>query len=248
MQEDQNGNEAQKYKDEIQKHINELDYIRGFIRLFTDNTIENLSDTSDTVRITNLEIRGDSEKYIVARFADGSVRRWDELPAGYERIYNLVFDLAYRSFILNGTDSEPVGVVFIDEMDLHLHPSLEQDVLLRFKHAFPHMQLIATTHSPLVLSNFKQDSENIVIKLSYSDGKYQQMRMSNFYGMDYEMTLSAVMETEPRNSYMKFLQEKYKRLISRGKEDKANEILDEISRLMPGSSIDEIKAELNDLV
>ena len=47
---------------------------------------------------------------------------------------------------------------------------------------------------------------------------------------------------------MQFLQEKYKRLISRGKEDKANEILDEISRLMPGSSIDEIKAELNDLV
>ena len=87
-----------------------------------------------------------------------------------------------------------------------------------------------------------------MIKLSYSDGKYQQMRMSNFYGMDYDMTLSAVMETEPRNNYMQFLQEKYKRLISRGKEDKANEILDEISRLMPGSSIDEIKAELNDLV
>ena len=248
MQEDQNSDEAQKYKDDIQKHIDEIDFIRGFIRRFTDNTIDKISDTSDTVRITNLEIRGDSEKYIVARFADGSVRRWDELPAGYERIYNLVFDLAYRSFILNGTDSEPVGVVFIDEMDLHLHPSLEQDVLLRFKHAFPHMQLIATTHSPLVLSNFKQDSENIVIKLSYSDGKYQQMRMSNFYGMDYDMTLSAVMETEPRNNYMQFLQEKYKRLISRGKEDKANEILDEISRLMPGSSIDEIKAELNDLV
>ena len=247
MQEDQNSNEAKKYKDEIQKHIDELDYIRGFIRRFTDSTIDKLSDTSDTVRITNLEIRGDSEKYIVARFADGSVRRWDELPAGYERIYNLVFDLAYRSFILNGTKSEPVGVVFIDEMDLHLHPSLELDVLLRFKHAFPNVQLIATTHSPLVLSNFEQDDKNIVIKLLYSEGKYQQIRMSNLYGMDYDMTLSAVMETEPRNNYIRFLQEKYKRLISRGKEEKASEILEEICRLMPGTSIDVIKTELNDL-
>ena len=133
-------------------------------------------------------------------------------------------------------------------MDLHLHPSLEQDVLIRFKHAFPNVQLIATTHSPLVLSNFEQDDKNIVIKLLYSEGKYQQTRMSNFYGMDYDMTLSAVMETEPRNNYMQFLQEKYKRLIRRGKEEKASEILEEMRRLRPGTSIDVIKAELNDLV
>lgn len=35
--------------------------------------------------------------------------------------------MAYRAYILNG-DKEPTGIVVIDEIDLHLHPSLEQEV------------------------------------------------------------------------------------------------------------------------
>ena len=58
------------------------------------------------------------------------------LPAGYRRLYYMVMDIAYRAHILNrGTDMENTndspGIVIIDEIDLHLHPSLQRSVLER---------------------------------------------------------------------------------------------------------------------
>ena len=62
---------------------------------------------------------------------------FDNLPAGYKRLYPLLFDLAYRLYILRKTNEEdPKGIAIIDEIDLHLHPSLEQEVLARLKKHF----------------------------------------------------------------------------------------------------------------
>ncbi len=42
------------------------------------------------------------------------------------------------------------GVVLIDEIDAHLHPSWQVDVGFWFTRYFPQLQFIVTTHSPLV--------------------------------------------------------------------------------------------------
>jgi hypothetical protein len=42
------------------------------------------------------------------------------------------------------------GVVLIDEVDAHLHPTWQRKVGLWFREHFPKMQFIVTTHSPLV--------------------------------------------------------------------------------------------------
>jgi hypothetical protein len=42
------------------------------------------------------------------------------------------------------------GVVLIDEVDAHLHPTWQRRVGLWFRTHFPKMQFIVTTHSPLV--------------------------------------------------------------------------------------------------
>lgn len=42
------------------------------------------------------------------------------------------------------------GIVLIDEIDQHLHPSMQAEVLPRIAEVFPEIQLFATTHSPLV--------------------------------------------------------------------------------------------------
>ena len=44
----------------------------------------------------------------------------------------------------------PAGVVMIDEIDAHLHPTWQRRVGLWFRKRFPNMQFIVTTHSPLV--------------------------------------------------------------------------------------------------
>ena len=45
------------------------------------------------------------------------------------------------------------GIVLIDEIDAHLHVSLQRRILSFFTHAFPCIQFIVTTHSPFVVQS-----------------------------------------------------------------------------------------------
>ena len=49
------------------------------------------------------------------------------------------------------------GIVLIDEIDLHLHPRWQRGLIRTLKAAFPRVQFVATTHSPLVLSGLDRD-------------------------------------------------------------------------------------------
>ena len=44
------------------------------------------------------------------------------------------------------------GIVMVDEIEQHLHPKWQRNILRLLTEAFPHVQFIATTHSPLVAS------------------------------------------------------------------------------------------------
>jgi hypothetical protein len=45
------------------------------------------------------------------------------------------------------------GVVVIDEVDAHLHPSWQKDIGPWFTRCFPKVQFIVTTHSPIICRN-----------------------------------------------------------------------------------------------
>lgn len=130
--------------------------------------------------------------------ASGKKYPFRKLPAGYKRLFYLILDLAYRSYILNG-NTDARGVVIIDEIDLHLHPTLEQSVLSRLTRTFPNTQFIVSTHSPLVITN-----------LSLEDGKNRIYRLNpvgtpptvihDVYGLDYNSGLEDVMGVDARNS------------------------------------------------
>ncbi len=67
-------------------------------------------------------------------------------------------DLAWRAVMLNphhGKDAPALarGVVLIDELDLHLHPGWQREILGDLRRAFPNIQFIITTHSPQVLGS-----------------------------------------------------------------------------------------------
>ena len=49
------------------------------------------------------------------------------------------------------------GVVLIDEIELHMHPSWQRNVLKQLRETFPNIQFIITTHSPIVLSEVNDD-------------------------------------------------------------------------------------------
>lgn len=237
--------EAKACQKDIDRYASEINFILKYIKKFTSNVDLNVSDTTNALQITDIIVDGVDEYYLVAYFADGSRRRWDELPAGYERLYNIVFDIAYRSYILNGSAYEPQGVVLVDEIDLHLHPSMEQDVLQRLTSTFEHVQFIVSTHSPLVISNTQLDDSGEILLLRYEDGVYDHTVVSNQYGMDYDLVLSAVMKTEPRNAKLEQLKGKYLRLMRRSKTVLAEETLEAIKSLVVSEKrYDQIVEEL----
>ena len=81
-----------------------------------------------------------------------------QLSDGLRNSLALVADIAFRAVQLNphlGAQAARLaeGIVLIDEVDMHLHPSWQQQILQLLREAFPQLQFIVTTHSPQVLTS-----------------------------------------------------------------------------------------------
>lgn len=134
---------------------------------------------------------------------DGQNPPFEKLPAGYKRIFYMALDIAYRSYILNGTtDSE--GIVVIDEIDLHLHPALEQVILQCFQETFPNIQFIVSTHSPLVLTGVETEGKpNVILHMASDDTKPEVTH--DIYGIDYNTGIEDVMGVESKNVELDYM-------------------------------------------
>lgn len=53
--------------------------------------------------------------------------------------------------------SEMSGLVLVDELDLHLHPSWQVGLIPALKQTFPKLQFVVTTHSPMLLAGLEAD-------------------------------------------------------------------------------------------
>ncbi len=82
-----------------------------------------------------------------------------QLSAGYQSLIWTVLDIAYRMAVLNPYKLEKIaetkGVVLIDELDMHLHPRWQWNVIGALQHTFPNIQFIAATHAPVLFASNK---------------------------------------------------------------------------------------------
>jgi len=119
---------------------------------------------------------------------------FQELSAGYRAIFDVYADLLMRTEYFSVSPLELDGVVFIDEIDSHLHISLQRLILPFFTEAFPKVQFIVTTHSPFVLMSTK---DTIVFDLakempySISQVKSQNEILSEYLGVPTAMPVWA---------------------------------------------------------
>lgn len=84
------------------------------------------------------------------------------LSDGYRGYVGMVGDLLYHLHMIDPDKPlrEAKGIVLIDDLDLHLHPKWQLEVVQRLATTFPHIQFFATSHSPLVAGTLRP--ENIV--------------------------------------------------------------------------------------
>ncbi len=135
---------------------------------------------------------------------DGRQATSTTLSDGLHRLVNIVVDLAFRCTILNkgiyGDEacSRTNGTVLIDEIDLHLHPSLQKLVIQGLTLAFPNLQFILTTHAPMVINGVPRAKENKIMKISYNQSNGYEIKQVDAYGLDASSVLQAVLDIEPR--------------------------------------------------
>lgn len=111
-----------------------------------------------------------------------------QLSEGYQAMAAWAGDLLFRLFNDKvGSIHEPRnarGILLLDEMDLHLHPIWKRKLVEFMEEAFPHLQVIATTHSPLAVQQC-DEGELFVIRRE-ADGP----RLVPFVGNPSKLRLS----------------------------------------------------------
>jgi predicted ATP-binding protein involved in virulence len=118
-----------------------------------------------------------------------------QLSDGERGVLSMVLDLSRRLSQANEGTRDPLGeghaVVLIDEIDLHLHPKWQRQIVHNLTAAFPRCQFIATTHSPQTIGEVENDRIQII-----ADGKVYSPTHS--FGVDSSRVLEEIMGAQPR--------------------------------------------------
>lgn len=114
--------------------------------------------------------------------------RFQNLSSGFSSLLIIYANLIMKIELRDISPSELYGLVFIDEIDAHLHVSLQRKVLSFLMNAFPNIQFIITTHSPFVVSSVS----NAVI---YDISTLEQVDDLSMYS--YESILKGLFDTPP---------------------------------------------------
>lgn len=107
-------------------------------------------------------------KALVINHPDMGEQLVSDLSDGVRTIISIAVDIAYRMIRLNSHLGNRVildtpGIVFIDEIDMHLHPLWQQFIIHDLQTTFPSVQFIVTTHSPQVLSTVPPEAIRILV-------------------------------------------------------------------------------------
>ena len=199
---------------------------------------------------------GENE-HVVAMFSvgNGCGVFFDELGFGYRTTLTWLADFCKRMFELYPDAENPLheeAVVLVDEIDLHLHPKWQRDLVPTLSKIFPKVQFIVTTHSPHVLQSM-EDVNLYVLRRNAESGEIEAERsnVTNFTGWTVEEILSETMELKEGVRSVVYNEKKraFENALKAKDREKAEEIYAELERLMrPGNPMRSIyRVELEEL-
>jgi energy-coupling factor transporter ATP-binding protein EcfA2 len=120
---------------------------------------------------------------------------FDVLPDGLKSLISWIGDLLMRLDSLKWKDDTPIFdreiILFLDEIEVHLHPAWQRKVLPIVQKLFKNAQIFVSTHSPFVVNSV---DDAWVYKLKVTDGKAK---------------VESVTKSEDGNSYSYVLEETF---------------------------------------
>ena len=120
-----------------------------------DTLLSVLNQIDSRIDSEFLEISGENRVFIKI---SGNKRELTELSSGFTSILKMVQSIiAGYSYFTNEQQITYVqGVVFIDEIESHLHNEWQVKIIPLLKKLFPNTTFLITTHSSLVISQLEQ--------------------------------------------------------------------------------------------
>jgi len=132
-------------------HGSEAQRFEAFAQRVRDALVEFLPEV-DEVQFKAADEPGGSPS-VEARTPDGWVPL-RQLGFGYQSQVAWLVDLASRMFERYPDSADPLAepaVVLVDEIDLHMHPRWQRQIIEFLAQRFPRTQFIVTAHSPLIV-------------------------------------------------------------------------------------------------
>lgn len=113
----------------------------------------------------NLRVEDRPTRLVIEK--DGQEINFDRLSDGEKCYITLILDIARRLSMQNdgqGAILDGEQIVLIDELDLHLHPSWQLQLVSNLERKFPNCQFFVSSHSSLVLSSIGEEDKLVVLR------------------------------------------------------------------------------------
>jgi AAA15 family ATPase/GTPase len=154
-----------------------------------ENSLKKLMEDSST----KLLFDSDTLKFSISQDGKPSYN-FQTLSSGYLAIFDIYADLLMRVEYFSTTPEELCGVVFIDEIDAHLHVSLQRLILPFLEEAFPQIQFIVTTHSPFVLMSV---NDAVIFDISRNEQVEEDLSLYS-----YSAVIEGLLGTKPSSELL----------------------------------------------
>lgn len=133
---------------------------------------------------------------------------FNTLSDGYSSILYILFEIIIKMEDDISMEYDKEGIALIDEIETHLHVSLQKKILPFLTKFFPNIQFIVTTHSPYVL----QSEPNAVIYDLEKKARYEDFSMYSS-----ESILETYFDQDKFSVSLKSLMTEYTTLLTKAK-------------------------------
>ena len=156
----------------------------------------------------NLSLEFNYRDYSFKICTEGKKFKFTEVSDGFAAVLDIVADLILKMQDDNSLTRsyQKEGIVLIDEIETHLHLTLQKVIMPLLTKVFPNIQFIITTHSPFVLSSMPN-------AVAY-DLEHQEV-LDNLTEYSYESLAEGYFGVRTQSSYAEMQLETFKKLLAK---------------------------------
>jgi predicted ATP-binding protein involved in virulence len=170
------------------------------LRHGSDKLIECINELTEN----QYSIKIETNPWNVGIIYCGKTLEFDVLPDGLRSILSWLGDLLMRLDAIPWEDdalltTEQNILLFLDEIEVHLHPTWQYKILNMLKKLLPNAQIFITTHSPFIINSI-DNAKIYILELDNCKSKLKEV-LNSETGWSVEYVLEHILNTKNRFGY-----------------------------------------------